>query len=89
MAKHFGIEETKKVSFLDIPHLKVTKKVKIAMSQPWIDFQDLRWQSDANGEDIGRPEINNVGFYVWRDTDVMVTLDIETMEIIDIGEVRE
>lgn len=59
------------------------------MGQPWIDFQDLRWQSDWNGEEVGHPDIPVVGLYQWRDTDIHVYLNVETMEIIDIWELRE
>lgn len=52
--------------------------------QPWIDHQDLTWQSDWNGEEVGHPDVLVAGLWRWRDSDIYVYMNAETSEIIDI-----
>jgi len=59
------------------------------MINPWIDANDLRWQSDWNGEEVGHPDIPVVGLYTWRDTGVNMYINAGTSEIIDIWEDKE
>jgi len=51
--------------------------------KPWISNEELRWQSDFDGEDIGYDGIGVVGFYTWRDA--LLEIDVETGEILNIS----
>lgn len=54
--------------------------------QPWIDHQDLRWESDWNGDEVGHPDHESVGMWRWRDTNVYMYVDAETLEIVEVWE---
>lgn len=85
--------EGKEVGFIgepiDISGSPAPKKVHGGCGQPWIDHQDLRWQSDWNGCEVGYPEVSVVGLYGWRDTNVELYLNVETMEILDMWEMND
>lgn len=50
---------------------------------------NLRWSSDWDGEDVGYPDILDVGLYESYDLGCMLYLDTETGEIIDVMQVEE
>lgn len=54
------------------------------MKQPWVDHMDLTFIKDAPGAEYGFENAASIGLYRWRDTDVKVTIDNSTMEILDI-----
>jgi hypothetical protein len=49
------------------------------MENPWINFQEMAWQSDFGGDETGFEDVNIIGFYTWND--MLFWIDIETMEI--------
>lgn len=59
------------------------------IGQPWLDHQDLRWESDWNGYEVGHDDVGVIGLWRWRDTGVYMYLDAETMEIVSVWEVKE
>jgi hypothetical protein len=68
---------------------KVAPKPHPGCGQTWIDHQDLKWESDWDGEEVGHPDIPVVGLWKWRDTEVYMYVNAETLEIIEIWESRE
>jgi len=51
--------------------------------KPWINAEELRWESDFDGEDIGYEGVDVVGFYSWRH--VLIEINVETGEILNIS----
>lgn len=49
-----------------------------------IDFNDLIGQSDFTGEEAGYPDYEAIGFYQWKDTDILFIIDCSTGMAIDI-----
>lgn len=47
-------------------------------------FNDLRWQSDWDGEDIGYEDINVVGVYTSQEHSVFVYINVEEGLVIDV-----
>jgi hypothetical protein len=50
---------------------------------PWINAEQLRWESDYDGGDIGYDGVKKVSFYSWRDA--LLEIDAETGEILNIS----
>jgi hypothetical protein len=50
-------------------------------------FNELRWESDYDGEDIGYEGVDVVGFYSWRH--VLIEINVETGEILNISVATE
>lgn len=50
-------------------------------------FNELRWKSYYDGEDIGYEGVDVVGFYSWRD--VLIEINVETGEILNISVATE
>lgn len=59
------------------------------MQQPWIDFIDLIWQTNINGYEAGYDQYAELGLFLWRDTEVTLLIEMETMEIVSISEDNE
>lgn len=49
---------------------------------PWINFKNLIWQSDFNGDEVGFDNVNVIGFYLDYSLNVLYGIDMETMEIL-------
>lgn len=50
-----------------------------------INFKDLTWSSDFNGNELGYDEIPVVGLYTWKtDFSVSFYINMETNEILEI-----
>jgi hypothetical protein len=77
-------KRTPKISEIKDKHDDVREFDHPGMGQPWVDHQDLRWESNWNGEEVGFPDVPVVALCKWRDTDVHFYLDSETQEILDI-----
>lgn len=50
----------------------------------WMDFEDLLWSSDWMGEEVGFEDVNIVGLYSVKDSDIDLYIDMETMKILQI-----
>lgn len=51
--------------------------------------KDLLWESDWNGDEVGFPDVNVVGLYRLKDTQVYFYVDIEDMKILEAWEIKE
>jgi hypothetical protein len=51
--------------------------------------KDLMWESDWNGYEIGYPDIQVVGLYNLRHTDVYFYIDMDNYTILEAWEMRE
>lgn len=48
--------------------------------------EDLLWESDWNGDEVGYDEVSVVGLYREKDKERYFYIDMETMEILEVWE---
>lgn len=53
------------------------------MLKVWINFQDLGWSSDWNGDEVGYDDVDVVGLYMLNGTDYGFYINMETMQILE------
>jgi hypothetical protein len=51
--------------------------------------KDLLWESDWNGYEVGFPDVQVVGLYNLRNTDVYFYIDMDNYTILEAWEMRE
>lgn len=51
---------------------------------PWINFLNLAWNSDWNGNEVGHDELEVVGLYDLIDTEYGFYINMITLEIIEV-----
>lgn len=51
---------------------------------PWVNFEKLIWQNDFSGDEIGYNDVNIVGFYMDYINNALYTINMETMEILNV-----
>lgn len=49
----------------------------------------LGWSSDWNGDEVGFPDRDVVGLYRWYDTEIMLYIDAETLEVLEFWDESE
>ena len=54
------------------------------MENPYVRFSNLGWSSDWSGEEVGHDDVNIVGLYLLKDSDLGFYINMETMEILEI-----
>lgn len=47
-----------------------------------LDFRKLHWYSDFNGEEVGYPYSNVVGYYMYHDLNMYI--DMETLDVLEL-----
>jgi hypothetical protein len=62
------------------------KQIHPGCGQTWVDHQDLFWESDWSGHEVGHPDHEVLGLWRWRDSNVYLYVDAETLEIVGIWE---
>ncbi len=51
---------------------------------PWVNFENLIWQSDFNGDEVGYDDVDVVGFYMDFQKNILYEINMETMEILNV-----
>ena len=51
---------------------------------PWVNFENLIWQSDFNGDEVGYDDVDVVGFYMDFQKNILHEINMETMEILNV-----